>query len=106
MAPAPLRNRRRIRQETIGQHTITLIAEYLQFNNHKLSIPDRLNGVDGYGVASRFFDALLTHTDKLDDLELALSPQGSQSAWFGIPGWKVHLGEVILQPEVLGIRNA
>lgn len=104
IAPAPLRIRRPIRQETVGQHTITLTAEYLHFNNHPLSVQGRLPKTDGFEIASLFFDALLKHQDKLDALELVLGSQNS-CAWFGIPGWKVHLGGVTLRPEALGIRN-
>lgn len=104
MAPAPLRIRRTLRQETVRQHTITLTAEYLHFNNHPLSFQDLLPDQNGYDVASPSFDALLKHKDKLNALELALS-SGSSRGWIGIPGWKVHQAGVTLQPEALGIQT-
>lgn len=84
------------RAKRIGRHTIKLQDMQVLINNHPLSSPS-------YAIASRFFEALLTHRDKLDVLDQALANQGPGETWHGIPGWIVHFDRVTMQAESFGI---
>lgn len=96
--PGPLRLNRVPRGETIGRHAISLSTNYFRLNEHSLK-------VNNYVVANRFYDDLLLHRDRLDELDVILSLQGDDREWFVIPGWRIHLGRVTLLAKALGIRD-
>jgi hypothetical protein len=88
-----------VRRNNIGRHTIVLNSTSFRFNNYMFPIGTDPNPNQrmSYELANHFFDDLLKHRDKLDELDVALNTQDPRSEWFGIPGWKLHLGRIRLQ---------
>jgi hypothetical protein len=86
-----------VRRKNIGRHTIALSSKSFMLNNYIIPIGTDSNQRMTYELANHFFDDLLKHCDKLNELDVALNTQDPRSEWFGIPGWKLHSGRIWLQ---------
>lgn len=92
-----MRIRTPIRRVNIGRHTILLSSDSFKFNNHAYSIGTYCDQHMWYNHVNRFIDELVKHHNETDALAVVLDAPGSQSEWFGIPGWIVRANESGLQ---------
>jgi hypothetical protein len=77
-----------IKERTIGGHRIRLDSTTFFFNDHQLYLESRHH----YDLADRFYEALIVHSSKLDELDQVLEEQyrgRTNRKWFDISGWEV-----------------